>query len=73
MRYPGDVNGTPQDIAAETLLIWGEQDPFLSEKLTHGLERWVPKLHVERIPQASHWVQNEVPDIVNRMLIEFLR
>jgi epoxide hydrolase 4 len=56
-----------------TLLIWGERDAFLSPRLTEGLEQWVPNLRVERIPDASHWVQNDAPERVNELLIEFLR
>ncbi len=56
-----------------TLLIWGEQDRYLGIRLTEGLEPWVPKLQLERIPDASHWVQAEVPERVNALIVEFLR
>jgi epoxide hydrolase 4 len=29
-------------------------------------------LRIERIPDASHWVQNDVPERVNRLLIDFV-
>jgi hypothetical protein len=28
---------------------------------------------VERLPQASHWVQSDAPERVNRLLVEFLK
>ena len=28
---------------------------------------------LERIPEATHWVQLEEPERVNRLLVEFLR
>ena len=56
-----------------TLLIWGEQDRYLGIRLTEGLEPWVPKLQLERIPDASHWVQAEVPERVNNLMVDFLR
>jgi pimeloyl-ACP methyl ester carboxylesterase len=56
-----------------TLLVWGVRDPYLSPRLTQGLEAWVPDLRVERLAESSHWVQNEAPDRVNRALIRFLR
>jgi epoxide hydrolase 4 len=71
LRYRGDIRSVPQRIAAETLVIWGEQDPFLSTRLLEALERWVPRLRIERVPEASHWVQNEAPEAVNCALIEF--
>ncbi|WP_019140156.1 alpha/beta fold hydrolase [Noviherbaspirillum massiliense] len=59
-------------IEARTLVIWGERDPALGSYLLDGLERFVPHLQVHRIPGASHWVQNEAPDQVNRALLDFL-
>jgi pimeloyl-ACP methyl ester carboxylesterase len=56
-----------------TLLIWGEQDRYLGLNLTQGLERWVPDIRVERIPEASHWVQADAPGRVNQLIIDFLR
>ncbi len=32
----------------------------------------VPNALVERLPQATHWVQHDAPERVNEMLIEFL-
>jgi epoxide hydrolase 4 len=60
-------------VAVETLVIWGERDPALGVELLEGLERVAPRVRVHRIPRASHWVQNEAPDEVNRVLLDFLR
>jgi len=62
-----------QPVTAPTLLIWGERDSYLGPRLLQGLEPWVPKLRIERLPNASHWVQADCPEVVNRLLIEFLR
>ncbi len=59
-------------VAGPTLVIWGEQDTTLGLELLDGLERVAPKVRVHRVPRASHWVQNEAPDEVNRVMIEFL-
>ncbi len=40
-------------------------------ELLEGLERFAPNLVVHRLPNAGHWVQNEVPDEVNRLLVQF--
>jgi pimeloyl-ACP methyl ester carboxylesterase len=60
-------------IECPTLLVWGMRDRYLAPALTEGLERWVPRLRVERLPQASHWVQHDEPEAVNRLLVEFLK
>ncbi len=58
-------------ITTPTLLIWGEQDIALDSALTEGLESWVPDLHIRRIPDSGHWVQQEKPQQVNLLLKEF--
>lgn len=72
LRYPGQIFGDPQVARVPTMLIWGERDPFLSRQLTKHLDRWVLDLPIEYLPEASHWVQNDAPLMVNRLLIEFL-
>ena len=59
-------------VAAPTLVIWGMQDVALVPELTEGLERWAPDLHVERVLDSGHWVQHERPELVNRLLLDFL-
>jgi pimeloyl-ACP methyl ester carboxylesterase len=71
MRYASDINAAPQQVDTETLLIWGEQDPFISIKLLDRTNRWAPGLQIQRLPEASHWVQNEAPEKVNRALIDY--
>ena len=56
-----------------TLLVWGERDPVLTPRLTHGLERWVPRIEVHRFPNAGHWVHLDEPAAVNALLTEWLR
>jgi epoxide hydrolase 4 len=55
------------------LVIWGERDPYLGRELAVPPPEWVPDVRVERLPEATHWVQNDAPEQVNRLLIEFLR
>ena len=61
-------------IAAPTLLIWGEDDSALGIELTRGMEAlFVRPPRIEYLPETSHWVMEERPDVVNRLLNEFLR
>jgi epoxide hydrolase 4 len=70
---PVTLLGAHPRIEAPVLLIWGEQDRYLGPHLTDGTERWVSDLRVERIPQASHWVQADAPEKVNDLLLSHLR
>ena len=55
-----------------TLVIWGEKDPYILTDNLNGLERYVPKLTVERIPDATHWVVHEKSARVNELIRDFL-
>jgi epoxide hydrolase 4 len=55
-----------------TLMIWGEEDTALGKELTYGTEQYVRDFRIKYIPQCSHWVQQERPDLVNQYIREFL-
>lgn len=59
-------------IQAPTLVIWGEQDLYLTTGNLNGLEEFVPKVQVRRIADASHWVIHEKPAQVNAYIREFV-
>lgn len=54
------------------LLIWGDQDPFLSRALVDETVAVHPRAQARHVPEAGHWVQQECPDKVNTLLREFL-
>ena len=58
---------------AETLVIWGERDPALGVELLERLDELAPRVRIHRIRDAAHWVQNEAPEEVNRVLLGFLQ
>ena len=59
-------------IEAPVLVIWGERDRALGPELADPPREWVPNARVERLPDASHWVQNDRPERVNALLLDFL-
>jgi pimeloyl-ACP methyl ester carboxylesterase len=56
-----------------TLVIWGEEDTFLLPGNLEGLEKYVPNLTIKRIPDGSHWVIHEKPELINSLIREFIR
>ncbi len=56
-----------------TLVIWGEKDTALLTENLDGLDQFVPKLTIKRIPDGTHWVIHEKPDEVNGYIREFIR
>jgi epoxide hydrolase 4 len=71
-RSPRATRRLYRPIPAPTLVIWGEQDRFLGAELAEPDPQLVPDVRVERLPNASHWVQHDEPEAVNRLLVDFL-
>ena len=71
----GNAAVDPQSLVvkAPTLVIWGEKDTALLTQNLDGLERYVPRLTIKRIPDGSHWVIHEKPDEVNSAIRDFIR
>jgi pimeloyl-ACP methyl ester carboxylesterase len=70
-RSPRAAMAELAPIQTETLVIWGMRDRHLGSELAEPLPRWVPNVRVERLPDATHWVQHDAPEQVNQLLIEF--
>ena len=61
-------------VTVPTTIIWAEADAYMSGLLLEkSMEKVTGPLHVERLPGVSHWVQQEVPDAVNALLLQALR
>jgi len=73
LRHPPRLPQGPRTISVPTLVVWGEKDRYLGPGLAEGLDRWVPDLTLERLPDASHWVQADAPERVNDLLVRFFR
>jgi pimeloyl-ACP methyl ester carboxylesterase len=61
------------EVKMPTLVIWGEKDPYILTGNLDGLEQYVAKLTVERIPDATHWVVHEKSARVNELIRDFLQ
>ncbi len=71
-RSPRGAIARMTPIEAQTLVIWGERDRYLGSELAEPAREWVPNVRVERIPEATHWVQHEAAERVNELLLGFL-
>jgi pimeloyl-ACP methyl ester carboxylesterase len=60
-------------VTVPTLIVWGEADTFLGPDLLDRSAAEVEgPLRIERLPGVSHWVQQEAPEAVNRILLDWL-
>jgi pimeloyl-ACP methyl ester carboxylesterase len=55
-----------------TLVLWALDDVALLPELVDGLQDYVPRLTLEKIPGATHWVIHERPQFVAARLQAFL-
>lgn len=60
-------------IATPTLMIWGVNDAALTVETTYTTGDYVRDLTLRYLPEASHFVQQDAPVLVNRLLAAWLR
>jgi pimeloyl-ACP methyl ester carboxylesterase len=63
------------DLTTPTRLIWGQHDPFFPLATANRLRRAIPgaESSVHVIAGAGHFVQEDQPDEVTRLIAEFVR
>ncbi|XP_059292107.1 uncharacterized protein LOC132045541 isoform X1 [Lycium ferocissimum] len=72
------VNITDPTVHVPALFIMGEKDYFLKfpgieEYISSGgLKNSVPNLEISSLPEGNHFVQEQLPDKVNQLVLEFL-
>jgi len=59
-------------VSVPTLVLWGLDDPALLPGLLDGLPGWVPRLQLQRVEGASHWLVHEMPERLIQALEPFL-
>ncbi len=60
-------------VRVPTTLLWGERDHALLPGLLDGLQHWVPRLQLQRVPEASHWIVHEQPALVAAAIVASLQ
>ncbi|MGJ7495747.1 alpha/beta fold hydrolase [Variovorax sp. RT4R15] len=55
-----------------TFVFWALDDAALLPGLLEGLEDYVPKLEVKKVPNATHWIVHEQPQLVAREIEAFM-
>jgi len=65
-------SGAP--ITVSTLYFHGEQDRSVGGETTEGMEKWFPNsLAKHLLSGAGHFIHQEQPEAVNRLILEFLQ
>lgn len=65
----------PEDVRVRppTLILWGARDRFLGREMVEPSLALCRDGRAEILPEASHWIQHEEPERVNRLLLEHFR
>jgi pimeloyl-ACP methyl ester carboxylesterase len=61
-----------RQITVPALMVSGDQDLVTSPEDTAQMERWVPGLTRHVVENCGHWIQQEQPDEVSRLMLSFL-
>jgi pimeloyl-ACP methyl ester carboxylesterase len=59
-------------IDVPTLVVWGAQDVALHRRMAAPSAAMCTDGHLEVLDDATHWVQHDAPDLVNRHLLDHL-
>jgi pimeloyl-ACP methyl ester carboxylesterase len=59
-------------VKAPTLVIWGKEDAFLTVGVSRAEGFVEGPYRAVYLENCGHWVQNEEPELVNRLILEFL-
>ncbi|XP_071964790.1 epoxide hydrolase 4-like [Antedon mediterranea] len=62
-----------KNVSSPTLLIWGEKDDVLEVEMAKGTEKYVENMRLEVIEDAGHFIIQDNPVEVNRLINEFLK
>ncbi|XP_034387156.1 epoxide hydrolase 4 [Cyclopterus lumpus] len=61
-------------VRSPVLLLWGEQDAFLEQEMAEACRLYIRNhFRLNIISGASHWLQQDQPDIVNTLIWTFLK
>ena len=73
---PSEIPTLPRErlvVNVPTFVFWALDDAALLPGLLEGLEEYVPKLEIKKVPGATHWIVHEQPQYVASEIEAFLQ
>jgi pimeloyl-ACP methyl ester carboxylesterase len=71
-RYTDEVQANYDDIRCPVMILWGEEDKWISVEHGRALARKIPGSILKVIPNAGHIVQEDAPEAIVAALFGFL-
>jgi len=66
------AEGVDQQVRVPSLMVMAEKDAVLPPSAADGMEAYVPDLEKALIKDSGHWTQQEKPQDVNRVILDWL-
>ncbi len=71
-KYTAEVEPLFGDIRCPVKILWGEDDPWIPLKRGESLKALIPQATMEILPATGHLPQLEKPNLVTKIIAEFL-
>lgn len=71
-KYLMEISEKLKNIEQEVLIIHSENDIYLTPDISKRLAADIPNATLMNIPEAGHFIQEDIPDKLAKILIEFL-
>jgi pimeloyl-ACP methyl ester carboxylesterase len=72
LRLKFDMRHTLPKLTIPAICIWGEDDGFAPVALGRQLEKMLPNIKFHYVANAGHQVQNDQPQVVAKLMLDFL-
>ena len=67
-----ESEGISDKVEAPSLMVMAEKDAVLPPSAADGMGAFVPDLEKALIRDSGHWTQQEQPEAVNRVILDWL-
>lgn len=67
-----DLRPRLHEIACPTMFIQGDRDVAVKARHTSDAARRIPNARLEIAPGNGHWSNRQSPELVNRLIVDFL-
>jgi pimeloyl-ACP methyl ester carboxylesterase len=71
LRYQSDFSRA--EISAPVLLLWGCKDQGWGEEYADASQKYCSDIRVKKIANGTHWLNQDIPDVINKYMELFLR
>lgn len=68
-----DIEDELRNLKVPVMIIRGDADPYLTPEICEKLHGEIPHSQLERIPTGGHFIQEDEPDLLVSLIMDFIR